>query len=37
MYPALGWISSLWHLEHWAEITLREHPQEPSQCYVLIK
>ncbi|CAA2992070.1 Hypothetical predicted protein [Olea europaea subsp. europaea] len=24
-------------LEHWAEITLREHPQGPSQCFVLIK
>ncbi|KAK6139050.1 hypothetical protein DH2020_027206 [Rehmannia glutinosa] len=23
--------------EHWAEITLREHPQGPSQCFVLIK
>ena len=23
--PALGWISSLWHSEHWAEITLRQH------------
>ncbi|PHT26289.1 Regulator of rDNA transcription protein 15 [Capsicum baccatum] len=24
-------------LEHWAEITLREHPLGPSQCFVLIK
>ncbi|PHT26196.1 hypothetical protein CQW23_34186 [Capsicum baccatum] len=23
--------------EHWAEITLREHPLRPSQCFVLIK
>ncbi|PHT25756.1 hypothetical protein CQW23_34619 [Capsicum baccatum] len=23
--------------EHWAEITLREHPLGPSQCFVLIK
>ncbi|KAG9438847.1 hypothetical protein H6P81_021252 [Aristolochia fimbriata] len=23
--------------KHWAEITLREHPQGPSQCFVLIK
>ncbi|KAF2282227.1 hypothetical protein GH714_044017 [Hevea brasiliensis] len=24
-------------IKHWAEITLREHPQGPSQCFVLIK
>ena len=35
--PALGWISSLWHSEHWAEITLRQHGFPPSQCFVLIK
>ena len=35
--PALGWISSLWHSEHWAEITLRQHQLWPSQCFVLIK
>ena len=35
--PALGWISSLWHSEHWAEITLRQHRLRPSQCYVLIR
>ncbi|KAL2224917.1 UNVERIFIED_CONTAM: hypothetical protein Sindi_2990700 [Sesamum indicum] len=26
-----------WESQHWAEITLREHPQGPSQCFVLIK
>ena len=35
--PALGWIPSLWHSEHWAEITLRQHHLWPSQCFVLIK
>ncbi|KAK8610535.1 hypothetical protein V6N13_081691 [Hibiscus sabdariffa] len=24
-------------IKHWAEITLREHPQGPSQCFALIK
>ena len=31
------WISSLWHSEHWAEITLHQHRWGPSQCFVLIK
>ena len=35
--PALGWISSHWHSEHWAEITLRQHLLRPSRCFVLIK
>ena len=35
--PALVWISSLWHSEHWAESTLCQHHLRPSQCFVYIK
>ena len=35
--PSLGRISSLWHSEHWAEITLCQHLLRPSQSLVFIK
>ena len=35
--PVLGCVSALWHSEHWAEITLRQHHFWPSQSFVLIK
>ena len=36
-WPALSWISSNWHSEHWAEITLCHIVSTISQCFVLIK